>query len=193
MEEEVKVVLVGAQGVGKTSLVLRWVEGKFESQSSTIGAAFFTQKLTVKGKRLKMQVWDTAGQERFRSMAPMYYRGSRAACIVFDVSFRPSFEDLITWIKELRQNVGPEILLFIVGNKIESRSEESVTLEEASAFAKNNHALYFETSAKAGKGVSEMFVAVAEQLAVQPAPTYLKTQPTPSLPGGAQGSKCCES
>jgi small GTP-binding protein len=188
-EEEVKVVLVGSQGVGKTCLVLRWVEGTFKAPASTIGAAFFTQKLTIGAKRIKMQVWDTAGQERFRAMAPMYYRGAHAACLVFDVSFRQSFSDVTSWISELRQNVGPDILLVIVANKIEDRAADSVSTAEARAFATKHSALYYETSAKTGQGVADMFVSVAEQLVSRPRATNLAGKP--SLPEPADTSKCC--
>mmetsp|Transcript_16049 Transcript_16049/g.43424 ORF Transcript_16049/g.43424 Transcript_16049/m.43424 type:complete len:115 (+) Transcript_16049:38-382(+) len=80
---EAKVVVLGDTGVGKTCLVFRFIEGKFQSHgASTIGASFMVKKMTLDGAKLTLQIWDTAGQERFRSMAPMYYRGAAAAILV---------------------------------------------------------------------------------------------------------------
>eukprot|EP00045_Choanoeca_perplexa_P000057 m.12878 g.12878 ORF g.12878 m.12878 type:complete len:132 (+) comp10046_c0_seq1:27-422(+) len=105
MSSEAKIVLLGSQSVGKTSLVLRYVEGTFQAVGSpTIGASFFTHKLTVDGTRVKLQLWDTAGQERFRSMAPMYYRGASAALLVYDVTSANSLEEAKSWAAELQRN-----------------------------------------------------------------------------------------
>lgn len=80
-------VLLGDMGAGKTSLVLRFVKGEFsEYQDSTIGAAFFTQVLSLNEATVKFDIWDTAGQERYHSLAPMYYRGAAAAIVVYDIT-----------------------------------------------------------------------------------------------------------
>lgn len=80
-------VLLGDMGAGKTSLVLRFVKGEFsEYQDSTIGAAFFTQVLSLNEATIKFDIWDTAGQERYHSLAPMYYRGAAAAIVVYDIT-----------------------------------------------------------------------------------------------------------
>ncbi|WRX26854.1 Small GTPase - like 10 [Theobroma cacao] len=80
-------VLLGDMGTGKTSLVLRFVKGQFfDHQEPTIGAAFFTQILSVTEATVKFDIWDTAGQERYHSLAPMYYRGAAAAVVVYDIS-----------------------------------------------------------------------------------------------------------
>ncbi len=104
---ELKVVVLGDKGVGKTSLVNRFIEGTFQiSYQSTIGAFFQTKKVTVSnGVSFKMQLWDTAGQERFRAMAPMYYRNSSAAIVCFDVTKEETFVKMKDWIEELIKNV----------------------------------------------------------------------------------------
>lgn len=116
---DAKVVILGAQGVGKTSLVHRYTSGQFTASSvpSTIGASFLTKKLVIDDVKCRLQIWDTAGQERFRSMAPMYYRGSHAAIIVYDVTCYESFADVQTWIEELRRNMGGDLVIHIVGSK----------------------------------------------------------------------------
>ncbi|KDN38263.1 hypothetical protein K437DRAFT_216113, partial [Tilletiaria anomala UBC 951] len=114
-----KVVILGSQGVGKTSIVHRYTTGQFSAASmpSTIGASFLTKRLIVSGTKIRLQIWDTAGQERFRSMAPMYYRGSHAAIIVYDITNRKSLVDLRSWIEELRKNMGDDLTIHIVGAK----------------------------------------------------------------------------
>ncbi|PWN97415.1 ras-domain-containing protein [Tilletiopsis washingtonensis] len=131
---DLKVVILGAQGVGKTSLVHRYTTGQFSASSipSTIGASFLTQKLVVDGTKVRLQLWDTAGQERFRSMAPMYYRGSNAAVIVYDITNEASFADVKTWIEELRKNVSNDLVIHVVGSKLDlAPSHRQVFLDEA--------------------------------------------------------------
>ncbi|UZJ56602.1 hypothetical protein CBS101457_005922 [Exobasidium rhododendri] len=131
---DLKVVILGAQGVGKTSLVHRYTSGHFSASSvpSTIGASFLTKKLIVDDVKVRLQLWDTAGQERFRSMAPMYYRGSNAAVIVYDITNPSSFQDVKTWIDELRKNVHSDLIIHIVGSKADlAARSRKVDLEEA--------------------------------------------------------------
>lgn len=97
---EAKVVVLGTQGVGKTSIVVRYVGKIFSKKvSPTIGSSFFTFKMTVDNYRVKLQLWDTAGQERFRSMAPMYYRKANAAFIVYDITSYESFDSVKSWVE----------------------------------------------------------------------------------------------
>ncbi|CAI0628933.1 unnamed protein product [Linum tenue] len=91
-------------GTGKTSLVLRFVKGRFHDyQESTIGAAFFTQVLAVNEATIKFDIWDTAGQERYHSLAPMYYRGAAAAVVVYDITSMDSFVRAKNWVLELQR------------------------------------------------------------------------------------------
>lgn len=115
---DAKVVIMGSAGVGKTSLVTRYVEERFAAQTmTTTGAFFHSKKVTVGGTKVRLQIWDTAGQERFRSMAPMYYRGANAAILVYDITSASSFDDVKVWIDELKRNCEPDLLIFIVGAK----------------------------------------------------------------------------
>ncbi|GAA5857863.1 hypothetical protein JCM1840_000941 [Sporobolomyces johnsonii] len=115
---EAKVVILGSQGVGKTSLITRSTTGRFSYQlSSTIGASFLTKKLNVSGTKVRFQIWDPAGQERFRSMAPLYYRGALAAILVYDITDENSFQDIKIWLEELRKNMSSELIILVVGAK----------------------------------------------------------------------------
>ncbi|TKA72573.1 hypothetical protein B0A55_07214 [Friedmanniomyces simplex] len=125
---EAKLVVLGSQGVGKTSLVHRYVKQAFvppEKAQSTVGASFLTTRVhdPESGATLRLQIWDTAGQERFRSISRLYYRGAHAAILCYDVTSRKSFEDMGVWLEELKGNcsgsggVGEGLIIHIVGTK----------------------------------------------------------------------------
>ncbi|KAJ2765184.1 hypothetical protein IWQ57_004877, partial [Coemansia nantahalensis] len=103
---EAKVAILGKQAVGKTSLVTRYVHQTFSDRTpSTIGAQFVPVKIELDGWECRLQLWDSAGQERFRAMTQMYYRGANAVVLVYDVTSEDSFNDVDTWVQELRQNI----------------------------------------------------------------------------------------
>jgi small GTP-binding protein len=164
---EFKVVVLGDTGTGKTSLVLRFIEGYFTArQQSTIGAFFLAKKLTLKdGSHCKMQLWDTAGQERFRAMAPMYYRNASAAIICFDITNEDSFAKMKDWVEELQTNIPKdEIVLTIAATKCDLESERAVSRQRTESFAARVNAFVAETSAKDNKGVEELFQKLSEEV-----------------------------
>ncbi|KAJ2831276.1 Vacuolar protein sorting-associated protein 21, partial [Coemansia sp. 'formosensis'] len=106
--------------VGKSSLVLRFVNDEFQdNKEPTIGAAFLTQKVRLDDSVLKLDIWDTAGQERFHSLAPMYYRNAQAAVVVYDITRASSLDRAKSWIKELQRQASPNIVIALVGNKLD--------------------------------------------------------------------------
>ncbi|KPJ10644.1 Ras-related protein Rab-31 [Papilio machaon] len=145
---EAKIVVLGSQGVGKTSLVVRYIGKMFSRHiSPTIGASFFTCNINLAEARVKLQVWDTAGQERFRSMAPMYYRNANAALLVFDITCRASFAAVKSWVKELQSNAPGPLVLALVGNKADLAGAPCVPATDAARYAAALGAPYTETSA----------------------------------------------
>ncbi|KAJ2065326.1 Vacuolar protein sorting-associated protein 21 [Coemansia sp. S146] len=117
---QIKVVLLGEAAVGKSSLVLRFVNDEFQdNKEPTIGAAFLTQKVRLDDSVLKLDIWDTAGQERFHSLAPMYYRNAQAAVVVYDITRASSLDRAKSWIKELQRQANPNIVIALVGNKLD--------------------------------------------------------------------------
>lgn len=163
-----KVILVGDSAVGKTSILQRITRNEFNPQSKpTIGVGFGSKVFEVmnfdtiksaksaKSTKIKIQIWDTAGQERFRAVTKTYYRGACGGIIVFDLTDRDSFENLLTWLDEVDKFVGNEtdIVLYILGNKSDLREERSVTTVEATDFSKRKSCKYFEVSAKDDTGV----------------------------------------
>lgn len=158
-------MVLGSQGVGKTSVVIRYVGGMFsKAVSPTIGASFFTYKMTLNDYRIKLQVWDTAGQERFRSMAPMYYRKANAAMLVYDMTSADSFYDIKDWVSELKKNIETPIVMCLVGNKSDLSESREVSTEDAMEYASSIGALFCETSALKNTGIDDAFLQVAQQL-----------------------------
>lgn len=160
MQFNFKVVLLGEGCVGKTSIVLRYVEDKFNPQHiSTLQASFLTKKVTLEnGTKVQLNIWDTAGQERFHALGPIYYRGSHGAILVYDITDQDSFQKVKNWVKELKRMLGSEIILVITGNKIDLEEQRTVMEDEAVAYAESVGAHYFETSAKTNDNVEEVFV-----------------------------------
>lgn len=159
---EAKIVVLGAQGVGKTSMVVRYIGRMFSHHiSPTIGASFFTCKINIEDTRVKLQVWDTAGQERFKSMAPMYYRNANAALLVFDITQYDSFTSVQTWVKELQRNVVEPMVLSVIGNKTDLSEQRKVSREEAFQYAQSIGGNYFESSALQDEGIEEVFLNTA--------------------------------
>jgi Ras-related protein Rab-5C len=189
-----KLVLLGDSAVGKSSLVLRFVKKQFfEYQESTIGAAFLTQAVQLPDCVIKFEIWDTAGQERYHSLAPMYYRGAKAAIVVYDITNRQSFVRAKSWVRELQRQGDPNLIIALTGNKLDLASERQVDLEEAKAFADDNNCLLIETSAKSNQNVSEVFKAIAQKLPKDVAPSRPTGVPLdPDIVGeNKQSGGCC--
>ncbi|KAJ7688407.1 P-loop containing nucleoside triphosphate hydrolase protein [Mycena rosella] len=128
-----KIVIMGNSGVGKTSLLQRYTQNKFDPKNttSTSGAFFVSKKVYVNGLKVRLQLWDTAGQERFRSMAPMYYRGANAALLLYDITNASTFDDIRGWLEELKKNCDPDLIIYIVGSKADLSPYRQVTSDLA--------------------------------------------------------------
>eukprot|EP00069_Balaena_mysticetus_P012025 bmy_21535T0 len=168
-----KVILLGDGGVGKSSLMNRYVTNKFDSQAfHTIGVEFLNRDLEVDGRFVTLQIWDTAGQERFKSLRTPFYRGADCCLLTFSVDDRQSFENLGNWQKEFIYYADvkdPEHFPFVVlGNKVD-KEDRQVTTEEAQAWCmENGDYPYLETSAKDDTNVTVAFEeAVRQVLAVE--------------------------
>ncbi|CAH3104773.1 unnamed protein product [Pocillopora meandrina] len=164
-KNQFKVVLLGEGCVGKTSLMLRYVQDKFNDKHlTTLQASFLNKRLNIDGQRVNIAIWDTAGQERFHALGPIYYRDSNGAILVYDITDEDSFFKVKNWVKELKKMLGEDIALCIAGNKIDLEKDRHVEASEAEAYAKTVGAKHFHTSAKLNKGVEEMFFELAKQM-----------------------------
>jgi len=170
-----KLVLLGESAVGKSSIVHRFVKNTFDdARESTIGAAFLTQSITIPETQttIKFEIWDTAGQERYKSLAPMYYRNANAALCVYDITSRNSFAKAQDWIKELKKQAPSDIVVALVGNKLDLEDNREVQLEEVDEYISELQTDGFkiikaECSAKNGDGVVELFEAIGRALPVE--------------------------
>ncbi|CAG0916450.1 unnamed protein product [Notodromas monacha] len=153
-----KVVLLGEGCVGKTSVIIRYVEERFdEKHVSTLQAAFKSKRLNLNGTRVNLSLWDTAGQERFHALGPIYYRDADGAVLLYDVTDEDSFTRVKNWVKELRTMLGHDICMCIVGNKVDLERSRVVAAEDAEQYAKSVGAKHYLTSAKLNKGIQELF------------------------------------
>lgn len=166
-----KVVLLGDGGVGKSSLIQRFVSNKFDpSLFHTIGVEFLNKDLEVDGDRFTLQIWDTAGQERFKSLRTPFYRGSDCCLLTFAIDDAQSFQNIAMWRKEFLYYADvkdPDNFPFVVlGNKNDLASERKVNSEEASSWCTQNGKLpYFETSAKDAVNVELAFASAIRRVA----------------------------
>ncbi|KAJ0183876.1 hypothetical protein K1T71_000299 [Dendrolimus kikuchii] len=160
-----KVVLLGEGCVGKTSLLMRYIEDKFNDKHlTTLQATFLNKRLNINGKRINLSIWDTAGQEKFHALGPIYYRNSNGAILVYDITDEDSFGKVKNWVKELKKMLGSDILLAIAGNKIDLEHERTVVLEEAESYASTVGAKHYYTSAKLNQGVEELFLDITRDM-----------------------------
>lgn len=143
-----KVILVGDPAVGKTNILSRFTKDEFmEDSRSTVGVEFTTKIFSVRTYRVKVNIWDTAGQERFRSITLSYYKGSKGAIIVFDVSRRETFNNIEKWHKDLVGNTDNNISIIIVGNKCDLENR-AVSAEEAQEKARDLSKFFYLISFK---------------------------------------------
>jgi small GTP-binding protein len=153
-----KVVVVGAGGVGKTSIVRRLVQGNYaERRSATMGADCYTYTQMIKGQIVRLQIWDTVGQERFRSIGRSYFRNAAGAMLVYDVPSMDSFEQLEGWLADLREHCLENAYVLVVGTKLDLVTDGRADRQSVYDFCLRHHLSPIETSALNGDGVNAAF------------------------------------
>ncbi|ELU36556.1 ryh1 [Rhizoctonia solani AG-1 IA] len=155
-----KIVLLGDQSVGKTSLITRFMYDTFDNTyQATIGIDFLSKTMYLDDRTVRLQLWDTAGQERFRSLIPSYIRDSSVAIVVYDIT-----SESAKWIDDVRSERGTDVIIVLVGNKADLSDKRQVTMEEATQRANELNIMFMETSAKAGHNVKTLFKKIAMSL-----------------------------
>ena len=185
-----KVLLLGDTTVGKTCFLMKYTDKTFiEEHMTTIGLDYRLKSLKLKsGKELKLQIWDTAGQERFRTITKSYYKGSEGIILIYDVTKRESFENVKTWVSQIREEVCQKAVIYVVGNKIDMNETRVVTTEEGEKLSKELELPFKEASAKNGTNVDETFSDLAEMIDN----IYGKNRrPSRNISYVAKGRKCC--
>ncbi|TKY87568.1 hypothetical protein EX895_003582 [Sporisorium graminicola] len=160
-----KLVFLGEQSVGKTSLITRFMYDTFDNTyQATIGIDFLSKTMYLEDRTVRLQLWDTAGQERFRSLIPSYIRDSSVAVVVYDITNRASFQNTAKWVDDVRAERGNDVIIVLVGNKTDLSDKRQVTTEEAEKKAQEFNVMFIETSAKAGHNVKVLFKKIAQAL-----------------------------
>ena len=161
-----KVVLLGESGVGKTSIVSKYVSGHFSQYTMiSTGSSFVTKNMEIdENNKIKFQIWDTAGEEKYRSLAKIFYQSATAAILVYDITTKSSFKGIKEyWAKEIKENSPEDIILAIAANKSDNYGEQQVSFEEGKELARELNAIFQSTSAKLGNGIDNLFKLIGEK------------------------------
>jgi Rab family protein len=165
-----KVVLVGDATVGKTHLLSRYIKGTLpKAPTATIGVEFATRTVPLAvGGTVKAQIWDTAGQERYRAITSAHYRRAVGALLVYDITKQATFQNCMKWMEELRQNAEPDIVIMLVGNKVDlvekDPSARQVNYDAAAEFARQHTLLFSESSAVTSHNVKHIFEFLLQEI-----------------------------
>lgn len=155
-----KYVILGDSGVGKSSILMRYIDNKFtEEHIYTIGCDFKVKTMNVHGESIRVQIWDTAGQQKFRTMAQMYYRNAKGVILVYDITDMESYENIVNWVEEVRKKAPVGIPMILIGNKtdLDYEGKRRVTFEAGKIYAEALKIKFIELSAKLGENIQEAF------------------------------------
>lgn len=174
----IKCLLIGSSGVGKSSILERYVSNNFNQHFiTTIGVDYKFKDILIDNYKIKLQLWDTASQERFRCITSNYYRNSHIIVICFDITDYHSFNELDYWIEDAKRYITEPVLMAICGTKIDLNKKRIISYEEAKNFAEYKNMNYFEISSKTGEGIDVMFKNLIKIKLSEPEFTKIQIQP----------------
>ena len=160
-----KYIIIGDSAVGKSNILTQYVYEKFSEEfQSTLGVEFAAKNAVIDNKVYRIQIWDTAGAESFRSITRAYYKNSVCAFIVYDITKRETFENVQVWLDDIKNQCPQTVLLVLVGNKLDLENERQISYEEGESFAQKNNMYFFETSAKTGVNIENLFLKSVETI-----------------------------
>ena len=158
----VRILLLGNSAVGKTSLIVRYIENKlYDSYLTTVGVDFRKKDIKIDGKVITLQIWDSAGQEKYQSISKLYYKKAQGILLIFDLTSRESFDGVVEWLKHIEDESGKDIPIVLVGNK-NDLDNRIITTEEALEFANKRMLYFFETSAMSWFNINDAFYTIAK-------------------------------
>ncbi|KAH0790643.1 Ras-related protein Rab-21 [Histomonas meleagridis] len=164
-----KAVFLGEGRVGKTSIGLKWSRGEFDPhRKSTVQAGLYSKKVETSKGMIELHLWDTAGQEEYHAIAPIYYKEAQAALLVYSVIDQRSFDRMVQWHKELKQNRGDDVKIVVVANKIDMANQRVIPSQKGIEYARSIGCNHFEVSAKTGEGIDMLFRYLTETLVSTP-------------------------
>jgi Ras-related protein Rab-1A len=160
-----KVLIIGDSSVGKSNILLRFSDNIFhDTFLPTIGVDFKIRNVKMGDQTVKLNIWDTAGQERFKTITSTYYKGAHGIIIVYDITDRESFNNVNTWLSEVRKHAGGQVVKLLVGNKCDLEDERVVSKKEGQDFADSLGVSFLETSAKTRVNIDESFMTLTKQV-----------------------------
>jgi Ras-related protein Rab-2A len=163
-----KYVIVGNSCTGKSCLLYRYIDNRFESMHNiTIGVEFGSRVIMSNGHTIKLQIWDTVGQEAFKSITSSYFRGSIGAILVFDITDKKSFDDIKEWMDIVKDKSNSPVTFILIGCKSDLESERVITRMEAFSFAKKYDMDYIEASSKTCQNVNLLFELLTNKITLK--------------------------
>ena len=158
-----KILFLGDSTVGKTSLLIRYLDKKFDNSMPTLWVDVRYKYLKYENKNIKLDLWDTAGQERFKAIISTYYKGAQGAIFIFDITNENSFEKMKSLIEETKKEL-PDIKMIILENKVDLEDEREVSRELIEEYQISTDIEIIKTSSKTGEGIDEAFLAIVKEL-----------------------------
>lgn len=162
---QIKILMIGDSGVGKTSMLIRFANDKYsQTFISTIGIDFKIKNIQINDKMIKLQIWDTADQERFRTITTSYFRSAQGIVLVYDVTDKQSFASIKHWLYQIQLHSDSNVNKILVGNKCDNIDERVVSYDEGMLLAKENNIDFFECSAKSDININKIYTTLTEQV-----------------------------
>ena len=160
-----KIMVIGESKVGKTSVIKKYTQNKFGGvYLTTVGVDFQDKIINIDDKKIRLQIWDTAGQERFRNITKNYFNSSNGFLLIYDITDKDSLEHLNFWSAQIQLNAPEKSKCVLVGNKCDLEGSRAVSTEEGKMYAEKNKIKFFETSAKDGTNINEVFEYIANEI-----------------------------
>lgn len=163
-EKTVSILTVGETQVGKTSLILRFIDRVFYYDTkTTIGVDFKVKRINLLNKNVLVKIWDSAGQERFKTVTRQYYKNAEGVMLIYDVTSQKSFSMIEEWFKSIIENKRKDAQVILIGNK-KDMVNRVISAEQGESLAKKFEIKYYETSALSGENVDQVFEELAENI-----------------------------
>ena len=164
-EMMVKVILIGDSAVGKTNIMSKYLTGQFQENSkATVGVEFGSKLFKIDNHNIKAQIWDTAGQEKYKAITGAYYKGSKGAFVVYDITRKETFDSADRWINDLKVSADPKIIIILIGNKSDLEDKREVLKEQGEEKARSFGCAFLETSALNGENIDKGFEMMVSEI-----------------------------
>ena len=164
-EMMIKVILIGDSGVGKTNIMSKFLKNQFlEDSKATVGVEFGSKLFIQQGHKIKAQIWDTAGQEKYKAITSAYYKGSKGALVIYDITQKETFANIEKWVNDLKCKGDPKITIIIIGNKNDLEEKRQISKEQGEEKAKSFGCAFLETSAFSGDNIEKAFEMMVKEI-----------------------------